>query len=263
MQTRSPSLEYDHAMSVMQRKVAMTPDMVDQRERVMRALRLRSGERVLEVGCGNGLLAGEMARQVGLEGRITGVDISAPMIAMARDANIGRANVEFTKADAARLPFADASFDAAVTVQCLCFVPDVRLALAEVFRVLRPGGRLVVLDTDWDTLVWNSDRPDLMRTMTEIYKAVYVDARLPRSLSKHLLASGFDLTSREQFAILNWQLDADSYSGHQIAFTREVALASDPAAQIDLWIDSIRSVAEAGCYFFNLNRYIFSATRRP
>ncbi|MBC7704382.1 MAG: methyltransferase domain-containing protein [Rhodoferax sp.] len=82
-------------MSVRQREVAMTADMVHQRVRVMNALQLRRSECVLEVGCGNGLLAREMAYEVGLEGRVTGADIIDSMLTMARGAHADRVNIEF------------------------------------------------------------------------------------------------------------------------------------------------------------------------
>jgi arsenite methyltransferase len=261
MHAKPSPLQYDHDMSVKQLNVAMTPDMVGQRAHVMSALQLRPGERVLEVGCGNGLLAVQMVDAVGQQGHVIGVDVSHAMIAMARDAFTDHPNMQFTVGDAACLPIKDASIDVAVTVQCLCFVPDVSAALSELLRVLRPGGRLVILDTDWDTLVWNSSRPELMVTVMDMYKAVYVDARLPRILSRELASSGFKVCARNQFAILNWHLDPDTYSSHQIGFTRSVAESSVSRAQLDAWAQGIQSAADAGAYFFNLNRYIFCASK--
>lgn len=92
MTTQRPRLDYDHALSIKQRDVAMTPDMVDQRARVRQALQLRPGEHVLEVGCGNGLLATEMVAGVGNMGQVTGADISPAMVSLASELCIDRAN---------------------------------------------------------------------------------------------------------------------------------------------------------------------------
>jgi arsenite methyltransferase len=261
MEHEKRALEYDAELAAMQYQVAMCPDLVAQRAQVRAALKLRSGEHVLEIGCGNGLLACEMAGEVGSRGRVDGVDLSSSMIATARDLCAQMPNTGFIAADAVDLPYEDASFDVATSVQCLCFVSDVSAALAEMRRVLKPGGRFVILDTDWDTLVWNSSKPDLMEKVMGNYKSIYADARLPRTLSKLLAAAGLELRTREQFAIVNWKYAADSYSGHQIGFTRAVAGTSFPSAVLDDWERDIHAANDDGTYFFNLNRYIFSGVK--
>jgi arsenite methyltransferase len=261
MTMQRPRLDYDHALSIKQRDVAMTPDMVDQRARVRQALQLRPGESVLEVGCGNGLLAVEMVTEVGSMGRVTGADISPAMVSLANEICKDCGNTRFVAADVVELPFDDASFDVAVAVQCLCFVPEVARATAELYRVLRPGGRVVVLDTDWDTWVWNSTDPTSMAKMMNLYKQVYADARLPRTLSKQLVNAGFDITRRDQFAIENRHLVPDSYSGHQISFVAAVAQDAVSAAEIQAWSDSILAAANSGGYSFSLCRDLFSAVK--
>lgn len=261
MQMKIIPLEYDRELAIKQHKVAMTSDMLAQRARVRAALRLQPGERVLEVGSGNGLLASELAYDVGARGHVSAVDVSTSMVAMAGELCRKLENVDTTTADAISLPFKDTSFDVATSVQCLCFVSDVPAALSEIYRVLRPGGRFVILDTDWDTLVWNSSRPDLMDRVMNVYKSIYANAQLPRTLSGLLNSAGFDIHSREQFAILNWSNEPESYSGHQVEFTRAVAGSVISSSLLDEWEDSIRAVAQAGSYFFSLNRYIFSGVR--
>jgi ubiquinone/menaquinone biosynthesis C-methylase UbiE len=256
-----PRLFYDRDLAIRQEQVACTPDMVVQRQRVRAALKLRPGERVLEVGCGNGFMASEMAIEVGADGCVEGVDISPTMVALAEATCHGVPNARFSIADATVLPFDDSSFDAVAVVQCLCFVNRVEAALAEIFRVLQPGGRAVILDTDWDTLVWNSSSPALMDKVMAVYKSIYTDARLPRILSKALRSAAFQLHAREQFALLNWNYDPNSYSGHQISFTRQIADGHVPETELDAWAESIGVMARNDEYFFSLNRYIFTAIK--
>lgn len=259
----SVGLVYDRELSLKQALVAKSPDMVAQRKRMHAALGLKPGERVLEVGCGNGIMAREMADSVAPTGTVVGADISAAMVTMARDLCDAPANVEFIKADVADLPFVDGSFDVVTVAQCLCLVPDVEVAVRELFRILRPGGRSVILETDWDTLVWNCTEPRLMDKVVAIYKDVYTDARLPRTLSRVLKRAGFEIRGRDQFAMLNWTFDPDSYSGHQIDFTKAL-MEGHPLlsnGELSAWQQSIRSAAEADEYFFSLNRYVFSALK--
>jgi ubiquinone/menaquinone biosynthesis C-methylase UbiE len=103
----------------------------------------RAAGEVLEVAVGTGLNLALYPPGVTL----TAVDLSPAMLAIARGraADLGRA-VDLRVADAEALPFADASFDTAVCTLSLCAVPDNRAAIGEMYRVLRPGGRLLLLD---------------------------------------------------------------------------------------------------------------------
>lgn len=99
---------------------------------------------MLDVGCGTGALLAAIA-QTSSPGRLVGVDVSPGMLAVARAKLAGRAAL--VVADAARLPFADRSFDVAVSTSSLHFWPEPGRALAEIARVLAPAGRLAL--TDW------------------------------------------------------------------------------------------------------------------
>jgi SAM-dependent methyltransferase len=105
---------------------------------------LRPGHRVLDVACGTGLVSFRVAEAVGPAGAVVGTDISGRMVETARRIAAERdfGNASFERADAEELPFADASFDAAVCGLGLMYVPDPGKALREMRRVLRPGGRV-------------------------------------------------------------------------------------------------------------------------
>ena len=102
--------------------------------------------RLLDAGCGTGSLARFMAARWPAR-RVTGIDVAAPYIAYAQTQPRGD-NLAFAVADAARLPFADRSFDGVVTQLVLNFMPDPVAALVEMKRILAPGGRLAA--AVWD-----------------------------------------------------------------------------------------------------------------
>jgi arsenite methyltransferase len=107
-------------------------------------LNIRSGEIALDVGCGPGNVTASLARAAGPDGLVLGVDISEPMLARAVRAKAGP-QVGFLRADAQRLPLRDKTVDAVLSIAALQLVPDPGAALAEMARVLRPGGRLAVM----------------------------------------------------------------------------------------------------------------------
>lgn len=114
------------------------------------ALGVQPGDRVLDLATGTGLNLPQLRELVGDEGRVTGVDLTPAMLEIARTniARHGWKNVEVREADAAQLPFPDASFDKAICTFALNIIPDYGRAIEEASRVLVAGGRFVTLDME-------------------------------------------------------------------------------------------------------------------
>ena len=110
--------------------------------------RLTPGERVLDLGSGAGTDSLVAAQMVGEHGSVTGIDMTAEMLAKARAAaaEMGTTNVEFVEAEAERLPFADEAFDVVISNGVIDLIPDKDAVFAELYRVLVPGGRIQIAD---------------------------------------------------------------------------------------------------------------------
>lgn len=107
-------------------------------------LNIPDGGVALDVGSGPGNVTASLARAAGPDGLALGVDISEPMLARAVSAEAGP-NVGFLRADAQQLPLRDETVDAAVSLAVLQLIPNPEATLAEIVRVLKPGGRAVIM----------------------------------------------------------------------------------------------------------------------
>lgn len=116
-------------------------------------LGLVAGQRLLDVGCGLGEAALALAVDLGADGEIVGIDVSAEMLRIAQSkAGAARCRVRFVVGDACSLTEHDGSFDAVRSERTLQWLTDPMAAVAEMARVVRPGGRVSLIDTDWSTL---------------------------------------------------------------------------------------------------------------
>lgn len=255
-------LQYDDAATRRLLALYESPDVAAQREAFVRILAPRRGESVVDVGSGPGSLAALIADAVEVEGCVRGFDISEPLLAAARRHCVGRPQLRFTLGDATRLPAPHAKFDAAVSVQALEYVADVDAALAELRRVLRPAGRVVIVDIDWDSLVWATPDAALHRRVLEAWGGHAPHRHLPRSLARRLGQAGFALQGVQVLPLLDVAHREDSYSHRVIALIEDFVARGEAAGEAHAWAAAMARQAASGEWFFSLNRYVFSAARR-
>ena len=151
--------EFDHGHVDSKYLDAATRVGTEYKQRSHNALRVSTGNQVLDVGCGTGDNARVIAKIVGSSGRIVGVDNREEMVTEARHRSAHIApSTEFVVADGLALPFENDSFDAARTDRTLLHVRDREAVIAEMARVVRPGGILAIVGRDCQSWPSKSSR---------------------------------------------------------------------------------------------------------
>ncbi len=240
------------------------PEVAAQRRILLETLAARTGECALDIGCGPGFVSEELARAVGPGGAVHAMDNSESSVEMTRQRCAGFGNVQCQIADATQLPYPDNFFDLAVSTQVYEFVRDIRTALSELHRVLRPGGRAAIIDTDWHTILWHSADPARMARILRAWDEHLAHAELPRTLGPLLRGAGFSVRECKAVSYLDTEFKPEGYSYNMTktirGFVRDRQGITKQEAEA--WADEQRELAQAGAYFFNLNRYLFLAEKK-
>jgi len=257
-----PKFDYKTARRV--EEVYTSPDEDAQRAFVMKALAPRTGERMIDIGSGPGYVLRDLAEAVGPSGMAIGVDPTEAMNELARKRCAGLAQVELKEGDAAALPAEAGEYDAAVCTQVYEYVTDIAAALAELRRVLKPGGRAVILDTDWDSLVWSAKDEGRARRILKAWDAHLADPHLPKTLSARLREADFEIERRDVFTFLNPEYDPERYSCRMlnIIVPFVIRYGDIPKEEVKAWARELEELGAEGKYFFSLNRYLF-VCRKP
>lgn len=215
-------------------------------------LGISEGDTVLDAGCGPGYDALRIAALVGKTGKVTGIDLSDRMIAIAQAKAKGSGvPVSFRTADVRMLPFPDASFDKIRIERTLQIVDNPGRVLDEMIRVLRPGGRLLSIEPDWETFVCDPGGRDTARTFFRFCAEQFADGSTGRKLYRYFHERGLVdvVVHPEPIVMHDFSLTAKMMNMEQfLAAAREKGvLKSD---EVTLWQQELNAADAKGQFTF-------------
>ena len=255
-------LEFDDEGSRLVEEFNASVGAKARRARILAALGLTPGQRVLDVGSGPGHQAFEMSSVVASNGQVDGTDPADSAIEIARRRCSDLSNVSFQVGDATKLPFANSIFDAAMSSQVFEYLEDVPGALAEMFRILKPGGRVLIHDTDWGATLWRSSDEERMARIMRIWDGHLADPHLPRTLGQRLGAAGFENLRAEAIVQLEIEYDPSSVSAILMKFVVGYATSHGISqGEAEAWANDLCELSSRGEYFFSSNEYIFTGIK--
>jgi ubiquinone/menaquinone biosynthesis C-methylase UbiE len=227
-----------------------------------RLLGAAPGRRILDVGCGLGDDAAALAGLVATGGAVVGVDGSQAMIETARRQHGGVEGLSFEVADAAHLPFDDASFDACRIDRVLQHIADPAPVVREMARVLRPEGVLVAYDNDWETLTVDSADGALTRAVLNAWCDRFPSGWIGRRLVPLFLQAGLrDVVAFPKTLVLR-ELDVADRIYCFMATVERLADAGivgrDDAGR---WSDGLRAADVEGRFFSSYTGFLVRGTR--
>ena len=254
---------YDRKAAQNTERTYLTPEIIRQRSLTLEALALQAGEQVLDAGCGTGLLLEQMAYSVGDSGQVVGVDNSPDMLDMARHRCQDLSNVKLQQGSVEQLDFEAERLDLVSCTQTLLYVEQVETALGEIHRVLKPHGRVAIIETDWRGVVFNSLDESLTRRILTAWDDAVESPNLPAKLGRLLRNLNFSAIRVEAIPILNTSDSGNSFSSMMFKGFLENALKHGAITrqECDQWQQQVRELVQNNAYFFCVNRFLFTAVK--
>ena len=239
------------------------PQMVLRRAAALRHANPLLGEDIIDIGSGPGFLTRDLAAGAGETGSVLGLDSSESMLAIGRERCDAMPGVRFEQGDAVALPVPDESLDVAVSTQVMEYVEDVDRALSEIARVLRPGGRTLLLATDWRACAWHSSDDKRMQRMLGAWEEHLAHPALPRTLAARLEKQGLELTTLDRHSIVERAEERTGYASMLMGMLPSFAPGRRGVTEEEAhaWLADLIEIRERGESHLSVGQYFFGARK--
>ncbi|MFI5909565.1 methyltransferase domain-containing protein [Dactylosporangium sp. NPDC051541] len=242
-------------------QIAANPEVQRVREVAFAALHVEPGQRVLDAGTGTGEVARLLATRLGGTGSVVAVDASAEALAAAYARDEGTC-VQYTQGDVCRLNFPDGSFDAVHCERVLQHLAEPDTAVTELARVTRPGGRVCLVDTDWESVAVDGLPYPLVARVRAHLLATVVGQHLDmgRTLRRRLLRGGLQEVTAVPVALYF----ADPVAAAAVLPMVNPAVPAEagliPTDLREEWFSALAEAGSRGDFLATLTMWVAAAT---
>jgi len=215
-------------------------------------MNVRTGQKILDLGCGGGFFVKELAKSVGDAGEVVALDSSSAQIDAARQHCSHLSNVEYITCSATKLPFPDASFDSVVSIQTLEYIVDVDAVLRECRRVIKPGGGSTAISVMWDHFKIHGVKQELTTKIFDIFKGHCAHQNLPVELTSKLQKLSFTGVRQTSLAFYLNTCHTNSFAFFASKAVRNFAKNSGhvTAAELEEWDSSLQEAVVQQSFAF-------------
>jgi ubiquinone/menaquinone biosynthesis C-methylase UbiE len=226
------------------------------KERSYELLELHSGQSILEVGCGLGDDLRRMAQRLGDAGRLVGVDASLALLEQARSRLMDWPHIEWTRADARRLPFSPGHFDRCRIDRTLQHIQHPEQVVAEMTRILRPGGRMLAYDNDWGTFSISGQDETTSRHLEDLWTGAITNRVIGRQLPRLFQNAGLTLIQVEPSVsvLTDFEL-ADQVYNLSTTGTLAIERGLVDAERVERWLEDLQTQSREGVFLCSLTAY--------
>ena len=244
-------MRFDNDVGRLQRLMAASVAGIARRQAILDNLVVKAGDRIIDVGCGAGQLLGHLAKAVGDTGEVFGLDPSADQLAQARTDCGEFTNVTLLQRSADDSGLDDDICDAATSTQALEYISDVDAALAEITRVLKPGGAFVNISILWDHFRFHGAAEEVNNLVHEAFRAHCRHQMLPMELPGKLDRLGYRHIRDIPLAFMITRRDQNSPARYTEQVMANFAVSQGvPEDVVANWRAQLAAAEDAGRFGF-------------
>ena len=244
-------MKFDNETSTLQQKMTTSDVGVQRRQAMLKAMQINISEKIIDIGCGGGHLVEEIAKSVGVQGKVIGLDPSSSQIDSAKDRCKDLTNTEFLCSSANKIKLEDNSIDTITSTQTLEYIRDVDTTLIEIKRISKNKSKFFNISTLWDFYRFHGPEQKLNDLIHNVFKDHCYHQMLPTILNGKLNKLGYTNIKTHELAFVFTQRNQNSFATFAEIFLANFALGKGVEKEkVTEWRRQIKKAEGNGSFCF-------------